>query len=196
MRMRLKRRPVTTFALIATILLTLSASVASVTAAPVQDFGFFTAGQFPLYVTDNTGDVVHQVDASGTASTYATGFSRPRGIAFDASGNLYVADLTGDVVHLVPPGGGSKSTYATGFTNPRGLAFDASGNLYVSDSGDNVVYLVPPGGGAASTFVALTDARYLAFTPLPFVPEPSTFCMLAFCGIAMAGYSRLRRRRK
>jgi hypothetical protein len=28
------------------------------------------------------------------------------------------------------------------------------------------------------------------------VPEPSTFSMLAFCGIAMAGYSRLRRRRK
>ena len=28
------------------------------------------------------------------------------------------------------------------------------------------------------------------------VPEPSTFTMLAFSGIAMAGYSRLRRRRK
>ena len=28
------------------------------------------------------------------------------------------------------------------------------------------------------------------------IPEPSTFCMLAFCGIAMAGYSRHRRRRK
>ena len=28
------------------------------------------------------------------------------------------------------------------------------------------------------------------------VPEPSTFSMLAFCGLAMAGYSRLRRRRK
>ena len=28
------------------------------------------------------------------------------------------------------------------------------------------------------------------------VPEPSTFSMLAFCGIAMAGYSRLQRRRK
>ena len=30
----------------------------------------------------------------------------------------------------------------------------------------------------------------------PAVPEPSTFSMLAFCGLAMAGYSRLRRRRK
>jgi hypothetical protein len=28
------------------------------------------------------------------------------------------------------------------------------------------------------------------------IPEPSTFSMLAFCGLAMAGYSRLRRRRK
>jgi hypothetical protein len=28
------------------------------------------------------------------------------------------------------------------------------------------------------------------------IPEPSTFSMLAFCGIAMAGYIRLRRRRK
>ena len=28
------------------------------------------------------------------------------------------------------------------------------------------------------------------------IPEPSTFSMLAFCGLAMAGYTRLRRRRK
>jgi hypothetical protein len=28
------------------------------------------------------------------------------------------------------------------------------------------------------------------------IPEPSTFTMLAFCGIAMVGYTRLRRRRK
>ena len=152
MRMGLKRRPVTTFALIATILLTLSASVASVTAAPVQDFGFFTAGQFPLYVTDNTGDVVHQVDASGTASTYATGFTTPIFLAFDASGNLCVSNSGDNVVYLVPPGGGSKSTYATGFNGPSGLAFDGSGNLYVADFTDDVVYLVPPGGGSKSTY--------------------------------------------
>ena len=83
----MKRSPVTTFALIATILLTLSASVASVTAAPAQDFGFFTAGQFPLYVSDVTDDVVHQVDASGTTSTYATGFNNPVGLAFDGDGD-------------------------------------------------------------------------------------------------------------
>ncbi len=157
-RRLLRRRPVTTFALIATILLTLSASVASVTAAPVQDFGFFTAGQFPLYVTNPIGKVVHQIDASGTASTYATGFNDPLGLAFDASGNLYVGDRNDKVVYLVPPGGGAVggavSTYATGFDEPRGLAFDASGNLYVADRDDNVVYLVPPGGGAVGGAVS------------------------------------------
>ncbi len=58
------------------------------------------------------------------------------------------------------------STYATGFNNNLGLAFDASGKLYVADTTANVVYIVPPGGGAASTFVALTDAAYVAFSPL------------------------------
>ncbi len=101
----MNRRPVTTFALIATIMLTLTASVASVTAAPARDFGFFSAGQFPLYVTNPIGAVVHQVDASGAASTYATRFSEPLGIAFDASGNLYVGDRNDDVVYLVPPAG-------------------------------------------------------------------------------------------
>jgi hypothetical protein len=48
-------------------------------------------------------------------------------------------------------------------------------------------------GWVPSTHVGRDDVGFWLVRP---IPEPSTFSMLAFCGIAMAGYSRLRRRRK
>ena len=61
-------------------------------------------------------------------------------------------------------------------------------NIYLSES-------------IASSFRTVTYAspgsgHWLVRTTPSVVPEPSTFSMLAFGCIAMAGYNRLRRRRK
>src|SRR5487761_356414 len=85
-----------------------------------------------------------------TASTLCI----PRGIVFDASGNLWVAD-SGDyrVLAFAPPFTssasvvlgqaafltGSFSTSQTSVGAPVDLAFDASGNLWVSDNGNSRV---------------------------------------------------------
>src|SRR5207247_10204601 len=78
-------------------------------------------------------------------SVFASGLSRPRGMAFDRRGNLFVASLTcdndicppqgssqGTIVKITPDG--VQSTFATlsqqNF-DPEGLAFDAAGNLFV-----------------------------------------------------------------
>jgi hypothetical protein len=50
--------------------------------------------------------------------------------------------------------------------------------------------------GPVTLWAASTGSGSIVFQSAAAVPEPSTFSMLAFCGIAMAGYTRLRRRRK
>ena len=69
-----------------------------------------------------------------TASTFATGFVKPDGVAFDAAGNLYVSNLAaGTVVERTPAG---VVTLFASINLPAGLAFDSNGNLYVASIGD------------------------------------------------------------
>ncbi len=44
-----------------------------------------------LYATDNSSIRIYAPD--GSASIFASGLPRPRGLAFDGSGNLFVATL-------------------------------------------------------------------------------------------------------
>jgi len=73
----------------------------------------------------------------------------PRGLAFDASGNLFIAEYDGHLVRRVDAvtgiittvaGTGIKSSTGDGnpainatLNSPQGIAFDASGNLFISE---------------------------------------------------------------
>jgi sugar lactone lactonase YvrE len=91
-----------------------------------------------LYATDNGSIRIYAPD--GTASIFASGLLRPRGLAFDGFGNLFVATLDtatlfddrGRVLEFAPDG--TVTVFATGLDFPSGLAFDGAGNLYVSSS--------------------------------------------------------------
>ena len=85
-------------------------------------------------------------------STFASGFSSPEGLAFDAAGNLYVGNTNSATVSKVTPAG-VVSTFASGFSGPEGLAFDAAGNLYVANQGFDTVSKVTP-AGVVSTFAS------------------------------------------
>ncbi|OWK39899.1 IPT/TIG domain-containing protein [Fimbriiglobus ruber] len=107
-----------------------------------------TAGTFSIPVTLSGAP-------SPTVTTFASGFTGPEGVAFDAAGNLYVADTFADTVDKVTPGG-VVSTFASGITAPEALAFNAAGNLYVTGDGVlsvGAVYQVTP-GGVISTFAS------------------------------------------
>ncbi|HAF13352.1 MAG TPA: hypothetical protein DCK99_06550 [Blastocatellia bacterium] len=88
-----------------------------------------------LYATDNSSIRIYAPD--GSASIFASGLLRPRGLAFDGFGNLFVAtidtatlfDDRGRVLKFAPDG--TVTTFATGLDSPEGLAFHGAGNLYV-----------------------------------------------------------------
>ena len=99
-------------------------------------------------------------------SIFASGLSRPRGVAFDHFGNLFVVTNTFDsvsgtlqssIVKITP--GGVQSTFATlsGNLIGQGVAFDGAGNLFVvaNDLNDpnlaSTIYKFTP-GGVQSTF--------------------------------------------
>ncbi len=98
---------------------------------------------------------------AGTVSTYVSSasFQSPRGMVFDASGNLYVLSNSSGIVHKVTPAL-AVSQYSTGaaFTFGQGLAIDASGKLYVSEHNSGRIYTIPAGGGSPTLFATVGNA--------------------------------------
>jgi hypothetical protein len=70
---------------------------------------------------DVTSGVPATIQAS--RSSYATGFTTPTGLAFDASGNLYVADYgtgaNGTTVTKIAPGGGTGAMWGDRTERPE-----------------------------------------------------------------------------
>jgi len=91
-----------------------------------------------LYVTSSTrpqrNGTVFEYTPTGVQSTFATLQSRPRGLAFDSSGNLFVAtnDFNdhGTIHKFTPNGTQSNFGGASGFM--QGLAVDSFGNVFVT----------------------------------------------------------------
>ncbi|MEB3196762.1 MAG: NHL repeat-containing protein [Candidatus Sericytochromatia bacterium] len=119
-----------------------------------------------LYIADagnsairllNEDGVLVTVAGSGSAgyiNAYgrAARFSGPRGLAFDAAGNLYVADTGNHRIRKISTDGFVDTVAGTGeagfedgpahlakFNSPSGVAVDASGTLYVADGENHCV---------------------------------------------------------
>ncbi len=106
-------------------------------------------------------------------TTYATGVSGAKDLAWDASGFLYVSGQGGGVgsVYKVGPGGAPVTTFASGFTDPWGLAFGPSGDLYVADRGlisvanSGRIWKVAPDGSKTVFVSGLGDPMFIEFGP-------------------------------
>ena len=90
--------------------------------------------------------------------------NQPRGLAFDAAGNLFIACTSGDPnkgsVRKVTPGG-VISTAAANLLNPRGVTFDKGGVMYIgTDSG---VYKLLP-GASVPQLIAGSAQRTVGFS--------------------------------
>src|SRR5499427_2399960 len=127
---------------------------------------------------NNGGGFIYEYNPGGVQSIFAAGLSRPRGVAFDHSGNLFVVTNTFDsvsgtfqssIVKITPDG--VQSTFATlsGNLFGEGVAFDGAGNLFVvaGDQNDpnqaSTIYKFTP-GGVQSTFGSVPGQGFgLAF---------------------------------
>ena len=151
----------------------------SATLSNPQGLAFDAAGN--LYIADTNNSRIRKVTMStGTITAFAgTGsvgsangpalsatFNFPRGIAFDAAGNLYIADYNNYTVRVLKASTGVVSVFAgtSGTSNHTGdggpatsatlgavfsVAVDASGGVYIADGGYNMVRKVT--GGTIST---------------------------------------------
>ena len=133
-----------------------------------------------LFVADMGNNMIGEITPAGVVSIFAgnvnpgnndgvgnkASFYNPRGMTFDAAGNLYVADQVNNLIRQITPAG-VVSTYAGngsgGFTNgqrltasfntPTAITTDATGNLYISDVGNNAIRKIAL-DGTVSTFVS------------------------------------------
>jgi len=124
------------------------------------------------------GGFIYQYTPTGVQSTFASGLSRPRGMAFDHFANLFVASTScdvngncqGSIVKITPDG--VQSTFATLSQQnfgPEGIAFDHAGNLFVmainfiDPNLASTIYKFTP-GGVESVFGSIEGQSFgLAF---------------------------------
>jgi sugar lactone lactonase YvrE len=126
----------------------------------------------------NGGGFIYKYTSTGVQSIFASGLSRPRGVAFGPAANLFVATFTCDVsgtcqgaiVKITPAG--VQSTFATLSEQnfqPEGVAFDGAGNLFVmaihltDPNLASTIYKFTP-GGVQTTFGSIEGQGFgLAF---------------------------------
>jgi MYXO-CTERM domain-containing protein len=131
-----------------------------------------------VYVADQINNTIRKISPAGSVTTLAgkagtegrvdgTGtaalFSRPTGVAVDASGNVFVADYhnqlirkitsAGVVTTVAGAGGFAGLQNGTGymldpvlFRNPTSAVVDGSGTVYVADSANNSIRKVSSAG--------------------------------------------------
>ncbi|MGH7894321.1 MAG: carboxypeptidase regulatory-like domain-containing protein, partial [Candidatus Binatia bacterium] len=83
-----------------------------------------------IYVAAETAGRVERISPAGVkdAAPYASGFTTPRDLRFDSSGNLFVANATS--ISKVLPNRTVQPFARTIASDPQGMAYDTSGNLY------------------------------------------------------------------
>ncbi len=92
-----------------------------------------------LYVTGPTlgpNDGVYRITADGHPALWASGFGRPQGLAFDASGHLYVVDALAGAsgVYRLRMGAPAERELVLSGGALIGLAFDPHGGIAVATS--------------------------------------------------------------
>jgi sugar lactone lactonase YvrE len=156
-----------------------------------------------VYLT-GTGTGPQAIYNPGTLSTLGGGFSHPRSVAVDSSGNVYVADDNNNAVNEIPAGcasSGCVTTLGGGFNAPTGVAVDGAGNIYVIDYFNNAVKEIPVGcassgcvttlgGGFSYPQDVVVDASgnvYVADTYNGLVKEMPAGCATAGCVTTLGG---------
>ena len=85
-----------------------------------------------VYVTDESGGVIHKIDQTGKRSIFASGLRAPGGIGIDASGNVFVLDRSKAPIKKIGPSG-IVCAVSIGAHDYSSIAVSRAGNLYVTN---------------------------------------------------------------
>jgi len=114
-----------------------------------------------MFVTDTADHVIRKVTPGGVVTTFAgkigepggvdgvgaaARFTRPNGIAIDASDTLYVAGNEDSAVRKITPDGTVTTLAGNLGIEPSGIALDAAGNVYTGGWVGNVILKIAPDG--------------------------------------------------
>jgi sugar lactone lactonase YvrE len=131
-------------------------------AGVILTLGALTAEGAPgdLFEADYCSGTIYKFAPDGTRTTFATGVSRPDGLAFDSAGNLFAGSNCCGVIFKFAPDG-AQTIFASGLAHPSGLAFDSAGNLFEAEvvnvfSGSGNINKFAP-DGTQSTFATLPN---------------------------------------
>ncbi len=102
----------------------------------------------------NAGNLLRFPPAGGTPTTFATGFTNPKGLVFDGHGHLYVADAVKNAILVFTIPDGAGTTYVSGLNAPIGITLDNAGNLFVADSGSSNVLRFAAADKTQTTFAS------------------------------------------
>jgi hypothetical protein len=120
-------------------------------------------------VTSPDPGTVERFAPDATASVFANTSNSPRGLAFDAVGNLFVAYPLQNTIEKFSPTGVDLGAFTTtGLDTPEGLAFDSLGNLYVANLGNKTIRRFSSTGFDLGMFAStgLTSPFGIAFDPV------------------------------
>ncbi|HEY9721675.1 MAG TPA: carboxypeptidase regulatory-like domain-containing protein [Oscillatoriaceae cyanobacterium] len=152
--------------------------------------------QGKIYLSEQDGNRILEVDASGTESVLAgppdsqvlnantqqiqgpsgltngsggtVRFDAPQGLVLDGSGNLFVADSGNNCLRKIDAQG-TVSTFVTGLAQPVALARDAQGDLLVACAGDDTIRMVTPQGAVSqlATSVGTDSSPFVGVAVAP-----------------------------
>lgn len=111
-----------------------------------EDLAFNSHGELLAANGDGTIRIFEPNDTN--PGIFATGLSRPQGIAIDKNDAVYVSNSGNDTISKVvrTPSGVNVTTYATGLKGPASLAFGPDGDLYAANTGDNSIVKISAKG--------------------------------------------------
>lgn len=100
-----------------------------------------------LFMADNRGNKVYQIDASGNYELFAE-FTSPSGLLREwDSDTLIATSYTGNkLVKIAPDGSLADFITDSRFNGPVGLCYDESYNLYIANFNDRRIFKLSPEG--------------------------------------------------
>jgi sugar lactone lactonase YvrE len=162
-------------------------------ASLLMPYSLATDASGNLYIADQDNLRIRKVDANtGIITTVSgsdvlgyqgdngpatqAGFSFPRGVAVDSSGNVFVADTLNNRIRRVDAATKIVTTYAgngadqgsvdnvpatqSAVVDPYGVGFDTSGNLLIAETGSNKVRKVDRQTGIITTIAGTGTGGY------------------------------------